>query len=150
LKTRYVPGPSSSVSAARIRSRLCASKNPSIGIAQTLPMDSSAADSKAFLAASAQVGLDTATQSKVFAPLGWSTILTYAKVLNAVGADKITPASVTEELKKFTGPVIMGAAEVQCGKYQDAPAVCNDQSKFYRYEGKGGFKPLTDWIRQPQ
>lgn len=117
------------------------------GIAQTLPMDSSAADSQAFLTASEQAGLDKATQSKVFAPLGWSTILTYAKVLNAVGADKITPSSVTEELKKFTGPVIMGAAEVQCGKYQDAPAVCNDQSRFYQYEGKGGFKPLTDWIR---
>ncbi|GAB2832237.1 ABC transporter substrate-binding protein [Lentzea nigeriaca] len=120
------------------------------GIAQTLPMDSSAADSQAFLTASAQAGLDNATQTKVFAPLGWSTILTYAKVLNTVGADKINPASVAEELKKFTGPVIMGAAEVQCGKYQDAQAVCNDQSRFYQYGGKGAFKPLTDWIRPVQ
>ncbi|MCC9707440.1 ABC transporter substrate-binding protein [Streptomyces sp. MNU76] len=120
------------------------------GVAQTLPMDSSAADSKAYLKASAQAGLSKDDQSKVFAPLGWSTILTYAKVLNAIGPDKITPASVTEQLKKFPGPVVMGAAEVACGKYPDAPAVCNDQARFYQYEGKGQFKPLTDWIRPPQ
>ncbi|NGO11363.1 ABC transporter substrate-binding protein, partial [Streptomyces sp. HC44] len=114
------------------------------GVAQTLPIDSSAADSKAFLKASAQAGLDKDDQSKVFSALGWSTVLTYAKVLNTVGPDKITPASVTEQLKKFTGPVIMGAAEVKCGKYPDAPAVCNDQARFYQYEGKGQFKPLTD------
>lgn len=120
------------------------------GVAQTLPMDSSAADSKAYLKASAQAGLSKDDQSKVFAPLGWSTILTYAKVLNALGPDKITSASVTEQLRKFPGPVVMGAAEVECGKYPDAPAVCNDQARFYQYEGKGQFKPLTDWIRPPQ
>ncbi|MEU3617929.1 ABC transporter substrate-binding protein [Streptomyces sp. NPDC006872] len=120
------------------------------GIAQTLPTDSTAADSKAFLTESAKAGLSPKTASQVFAPLGWSTVLTYAKVFNAIGADKITPATVTEQLKKFTGPVIMGASEVECGKYQDAPAVCNDQSRFYQYQGKGQFKPLTDWIRPPQ
>ncbi|WP_458247001.1 ABC transporter substrate-binding protein [Streptomyces sp. MAI_2237] len=120
------------------------------GIAQTLPTDTSALDSKAFLSASAQVGLNKATASQVFAPVAWSTVLTYAKVLNSVGADKISPATVTAQLKKFTGPVAMGAAEVKCGKYQDAPAVCNDQARFYAYKGKGRFQPLTDWIRQPK
>jgi len=120
------------------------------GVAQTLTADPSAADSKAFLTASAQVGLDKNTAAKVFAPLAWSTVLTYAKIFDAVGPDKITPAAVTAQLKKFTGPVIMGAAEVACGKYNDAPAVCNDQARFYQYQGKGQFKPLTDWIRPPQ
>jgi branched-chain amino acid transport system substrate-binding protein len=120
------------------------------GIAQTLPTDSSAADSKAFLAAAAQAGLGNDKATLVFAPLAWSTVLTYVKVFNAIGADKISPETVAAELKKFTGPVIMGAAEVECGKYQDAPAVCNDQSRFYQYQGKGQFKPLTGWIRPPQ
>jgi branched-chain amino acid transport system substrate-binding protein len=113
-------------------------------------MDPSAADSKAFLAASEQVGLDQDTASRVFAPVAWSTVLAYAKVFTAIGADKITPESVTEQLKKFAGPVVMGAAEVACGKYQDAPAVCSDQARFYQYQGKGQFTALTDWIRQPQ
>ncbi|MEU0945202.1 ABC transporter substrate-binding protein [Streptomyces canus] len=120
------------------------------GVAQTLPTDSSAADSQVFLKASGQVGLDKATASQVFAPVAWSTILTYAKALNAVGADKITPATVSAQLKKFTGPVVMGAAEVKCGKYPDAPAVCNDQARFYQYKGKGAFQPLTDWLRPPR
>ncbi|WP_405773111.1 ABC transporter substrate-binding protein [Streptomyces sp. NBC_01538] len=117
------------------------------GVAQTLPADTSAPDTRAFLTASAEVGLSPDTASKVLAPLGWSTILTYAKVLNTIGADKITPVAVSEQLKKFTGPVVMGAAEVQCGKYKDTPAVCNDQTRFYQYKGKGVFQPLTDWIR---
>jgi branched-chain amino acid transport system substrate-binding protein len=120
------------------------------GVAQTLTADSSAADSKAFLTASAQVGLDKDTAAKVFAPLAWSTVLTYAKVFDSVGPEKITPATVTEQLRKFTGPVIMGAAEVKCGKYKDAPAVCNDQARFYQYKGKGAFQPLTDWLRPPR
>ncbi|KOV58253.1 lipoprotein [Streptomyces sp. NRRL WC-3618] len=120
------------------------------GVAQTLPADTSAPDTRAFLTASAEVGLSKDTASQVFAPLGWSTILTYAKVLNTIGADKITPAAVSEQLKKFTGPVVMGAAEVRCGKYKDAPAVCNDQARFYQYQGKGAFQPLTDWIRPPR
>jgi len=120
------------------------------GVAQTLPTDSSAADSQAFLTASGQVGLDKATASQVFAPVAWSTILTYAKVLDAVGAEKISPATVSAQLRKFTGPVVMGAAEVKCGKYPDAPAVCNDQARFYQYKGKGAFQPLTDWLRPPR
>jgi branched-chain amino acid transport system substrate-binding protein len=117
------------------------------GIAQTLPTDASAADSKAFLAASAQAGLGAEDASKVFAPLGWTTILTYAKMFNSIGADKITAASVDSALRKFPGPVVMGAPEVTCGKYADAPAVCNDQSRFYQYQGKGQFQPLTGWLR---
>jgi len=41
----------------------------------------------------------------------------------------------------------MGAPEVNCGKYADAPAVCNDQARFYQYQGKGQFQPLTGWLR---
>jgi branched-chain amino acid transport system substrate-binding protein len=117
------------------------------GIAQTLPTDPTAADSKTFLAESAKAGLDAGDASKVFAPLGWTTILTYAKMFNSVGADKVSAGTVGPALKAFHGPVIMGAPEVTCGKYADAPAVCNDQSRFYQYQGKGQFQPLTGWLR---
>jgi len=117
------------------------------GIAQTLPTDATAADSKAFLTASAPAGLDAGTASKVFAPVAWTTILTYAKMFNSIGADKVTPATVAPALMAFHGPVAMGAPEVNCGKYADAPAVCNDQARFYQYQGKGQFQPLTGWLR---
>jgi branched-chain amino acid transport system substrate-binding protein len=117
------------------------------GIAQSLPSDATAADAKAFLEASGQAGLSAGDATKVFSPLAWTTVLTYTKIFNAIGADKITAAKVATGLKSFTGPVVMGAPQVQCGKYPDAPAVCNDQSKFYQYKGKGEFQPLTGWLR---
>jgi branched-chain amino acid transport system substrate-binding protein len=117
------------------------------GIAQTLPNDPTAADSKAFLAASAQVGLGADDAGRVFAPVAWTTILTYAKMFNTIGADKVSATTVPPALQAFHGPVIMGAPEVTCGKYADAPAVCNDQARFYQYQGRGQFQPLTGWLR---
>jgi branched-chain amino acid transport system substrate-binding protein len=119
------------------------------GIAQTLPSDASAADGKAYLEASATTGLAATDAHQVFAGLAWSEILTYAKVFTAIGADKVSPQTVTAALQQFTGPVIMGAPEVKCGKYTDAPAVCNDRSKFYTYHGKGAFTPVAGWLQPP-
>jgi branched-chain amino acid transport system substrate-binding protein len=39
---------------------------------------------------------------------------------------------------------------VQCGKYPDAPAVCNDQTQFFKYEGKGQFKRSSGFVRPPE
>lgn len=119
------------------------------GIAQTLPTDASATDAKAYLDASSQVGLATKDATQVFAALAWSEILTYVKMFNAIGADKVSPQTVTAQLQQFTGPVVMGAPEVRCGKYADAPAVCNDRSKFYTYQGKGQFAPVAGWLQPP-
>ena len=119
------------------------------GIAQTLPTDTSAADAKAYLDASSGEGLAGKDATQVFAALAWSEILTYAKMFNQVGADKVSPATVTAALKQFTGPVIMGAPQVTCGRYPDAPGVCNDRSKFYTYQGKGVFAPVAGWLQPP-
>jgi branched-chain amino acid transport system substrate-binding protein len=120
------------------------------GIAQTLPTDTTAADSKAYVDTATRYGLSRADSEQVFAALAWGQILTYVKLMNAVGADKITPDALAQQLKNFKGPLIMGAPEVQCGKYPDQPAVCNDQTKFYDYQGKGTFKAVTGWLRPPK
>jgi branched-chain amino acid transport system substrate-binding protein len=44
----------------------------------------------------------------------------------------------------------MGAPTVDCGKYPEAPAVCNDQTKFYKYNGKGQFQSASEWLQPPQ
>ena len=41
--------------------------------------------------------------------------------------------------KAFTGPLALGAPSLQCGKYADAPAVCNDQTQFFNYSGQNKF-----------
>jgi branched-chain amino acid transport system substrate-binding protein len=120
------------------------------GIAQVLPSDQTAPDSVAYVTASTKHGLKQADTANPFAALGWDSILTLTKLMNAIGPDKITADTVTAQLKAFTGPLIMGAPTVQCGKYPEAPAVCNDQTKFYKYLGKGQFQSASDWLRPPK
>jgi len=116
------------------------------GIAQTLPSDAASADAKAYLAASAQAGLSNEDATQVFAALAWSEILTYAKIFNMIGADKVTPQAVTTRLQQFSGPVVMGSPEIKCGQFPDAPGVCNTRSKFYSYHGKGAFAQTAGWL----
>ena len=57
---------------------------------------------------------------------------------------------ILNKAKAFTGPVALGAPELQCGKYSDAPAVCNDRTQFFTYHGKNDFKKAASWLQSPQ
>jgi branched-chain amino acid transport system substrate-binding protein len=103
-----------------------------------------------YLETSAKYGLDPAAAGNPFAALSWAEILTIAKFLNAAGPDNITPDSMTEQVKGFQGPLIMGAPSVDCGYDSKQPAACNNQTKFYDYKGKGQFEAVTDWLRPPE
>jgi branched-chain amino acid transport system substrate-binding protein len=120
------------------------------GIAQSLPGDTSAPDSAVYLETSAEHGLDPASAGNPFAALSWALILTVTKFMNAVGPDNITPETMTEQAQAFAGPLIMGAPSVQCGYDPEQPAACNNQTKFYTYEGAGQFVPASDWLRPPE
>jgi branched-chain amino acid transport system substrate-binding protein len=76
-------------------------------------------------------------------------MLTLFQWMNKVGADKLSAQTIAEQAKAFNGPLAFGPPTVQCGKYSDAPAVCNDQEKFYKYEGKGKFTPASGWLQSP-
>ena len=58
------------------------------------------------------------------------------KFLNEVGPDNLTTARDHREGEGFKGPLRFGAPALQCGKYTDAPAVCNDHTQFYKYNGE--------------
>jgi branched-chain amino acid transport system substrate-binding protein len=85
-----------------------------------------------------------------WAPVAFGQTLTVVKWLNAIGPTKITPAAVTKQARAFRGPVPLGAPSVQCGKYPASPAVCNDQTQFFQYNGAGQFKRMTGWLRPPK
>jgi branched-chain amino acid transport system substrate-binding protein len=72
------------------------------------------------------------------------------KFMNEVGADKLTPQAIADKAKAFKGPLVFGAPQVQCAKYPDAPAVCNDQTQFFDYGGKGQFKRASGFVRPPE
>jgi branched-chain amino acid transport system substrate-binding protein len=39
---------------------------------------------------------------------------------------------------------------VQCGKYPQSPAVCNDRTQFFTYGGKLAFNKAASWLQPPQ
>jgi branched-chain amino acid transport system substrate-binding protein len=69
--------------------------------------------------------------------------------MNAIGANKLSPASIAAEAKAFKGPLAFGPPKLDCGKYPHAPGICSDEQKFYKYEGKGVFKPVSGWLGPP-
>ena len=69
----------------------------------------------------------------------FSQILTTARFLNQLGYGNVTPTTILDKAKAFTGPVALGAPSLQCGKYPSAPAVCNDRAQFFQYKGKHVF-----------
>jgi branched-chain amino acid transport system substrate-binding protein len=119
------------------------------GIAQSLPGDTTAADSAVYLETSARFGLAPELAGSPFAALSWSLILTVTRFMNETGPDDITPESMSEQAQAFEGPLIMGAPSVDCGYDPEAPAACNDQTKFYAYNGQGQFEAVSDWLQPP-
>jgi branched-chain amino acid transport system substrate-binding protein len=92
-------------------------------------------------------------QSKITAdpwtPVAFGQTLTLVKWLNAIGPTKVTPAAIIRQAKAFRGPVPLGAPSVRCGKYATMPAVCNDQTQFFDYQGAGKFNRVSSWVRPP-
>jgi branched-chain amino acid transport system substrate-binding protein len=82
--------------------------------------------------------------------VSFAQVLTTDRFLNQLGYAHITPQAVLQRAKSFTGPVALGAPSLQCGKYQSAPAVCNDRAQFFEYKGKHVFVKAAGWLQPPQ
>jgi len=83
--------------------------------------------------------------------VGFGQALTLAKWLNGAGADNITPATITDQAHAFAGPLALGSPVIKCGKYPEAPAVCNDHTQFYKWNGSGSpMSKAGDWVGPPE
>jgi branched-chain amino acid transport system substrate-binding protein len=83
--------------------------------------------------------------------VGFGQTMTLAKFLNAVGPDNLTPDAVVEQMKAFEGPLILGSPVLQCGKYPEAPGVCNDYTQFYKYNGSAaGWENASGFVPPPE
>jgi branched-chain amino acid transport system substrate-binding protein len=83
--------------------------------------------------------------------VGFGQTMTLAKFLNAIGPDDITPDAIVDQMKAFEGPLILGSPVLQCGKYPDAPGVCNDYTQFYKYNGAAdGWEHAGDFVPPPE
>lgn len=80
--------------------------------------------------------------------VSFGVVMSTAKILNQVGPDASSD-EILKAARDFKGPVVLGAPELQCGKYSDAPAICNDRAQFFTYAGKGKFDKAAGWLAQP-
>jgi branched-chain amino acid transport system substrate-binding protein len=119
------------------------------GIASSLATDTKDPAAVAFMKVADQYGVKEAA-GDVWIPIAFTQILTIAQWMNQIGADTLSSEAITAKAKAFKGPMAFGAPTLECGKYADAPAICNDQIKFFNYEGKGVFSAASGWVRPPE
>jgi branched-chain amino acid transport system substrate-binding protein len=94
-----------------------------------------------YAGANAQLGID--------APVSFGAAFALAKVLNGIGGDKVSAASVSEGMKGFTGPVLLGAPKIQFGSVPSMPTLSGVADRFFTYTGEGKWT-ATDWQSLPQ
>jgi branched-chain amino acid transport system substrate-binding protein len=82
--------------------------------------------------------------------VGFGQTMTLGRWLNSVGADDLTSDGIVSEMKAFEGPLILGSPVLQCGKYPEAPGVCNDYTQFYKYNGGGEWEHAGDFVPPPE
>ena len=70
------------------------------------------------------------------------------KVLNQVGYANLSPSAILGR-QAFKGPQALGAPALECGKYPNAPGVCNNRSQFFEYDGKNKWVKTAGWIQPP-
>jgi branched-chain amino acid transport system substrate-binding protein len=120
------------------------------GIAQTNVHYGPDPQAKLYLKEGLKNGATVADMVNVFAEIAWEELLVTAKVMNAIPFNKISSATIAAGLKKFPGPVPLAAPDVACGKVSPGePAACGNETQFYKYTGKGKWKPMSGWLKPP-
>jgi branched-chain amino acid transport system substrate-binding protein len=80
-------------------------------------------------------------------------LLTTVKILNEVGYANLSSSAILAKALAFTGPQALGAPALACGKYSNAPGVCNDRAQFFEYKGNTGGHPVfvkaAGWLQPP-
>jgi hypothetical protein len=70
--------------------------------------------------------------------------------MNAIPLNKLSSATIAAGLKNFPGPVPLAAPNVACGKVSKGePAACGNETQFFKYTGKGIWKPASGWLKPP-
>jgi branched-chain amino acid transport system substrate-binding protein len=115
-------------------------------IASSLYGDKTDPGMPAYMKVTQQYGVKTAPDPWVIVSYG--TMLTTVKMINEAGLNA-SETDLLDKLHAFKGPVALGAPELACGKYANAPAVCNDRAQFFTYEGGNNFVKAAPWLQSP-
>jgi branched-chain amino acid transport system substrate-binding protein len=119
------------------------------GIASTLASDMADPTAQAYAKLTKEMGVPAQYSLDVWISTSFHEMLTIFQWMNKIGPDNISEQTIAEQGKAFKGPQAWGAPTIECGKYPEAPGICNDQTKFYTYKGKGTFEPAGGWQKSP-
>jgi hypothetical protein len=103
----------------------------------------------AFRSALKKFGLGASRAVDPWSPTVFAGVLTAARFMNQVGVNNLTTAAISAKASKFKGPVVLGPAVVQCGKYPKFPAFCADGDYFFKYHGNETFTRIPRWFETP-
>jgi branched-chain amino acid transport system substrate-binding protein len=81
--------------------------------------------------------------------VAFSQILTIDRFMNEIGYANLSSSAILAQAKAFKGPVALGAPSLDCGQFAAAPAVCNDRTQFFLYEGKNKWMKTAGWLQPP-
>jgi branched-chain amino acid transport system substrate-binding protein len=115
-------------------------------IASSLYGDTTDPGMPPYMKVTQQYGVKTAPDPWVIVSFG--TMLTTIKMINETG-ENASMSALLDKLHSFKGPVALGAPELACGKYANAPAVCNDRAQFFSYNGGNKFVKAAEWLQSP-
>ncbi len=115
-------------------------------IASSLYGDTTDPGMPPYMKVTQQYGVKTAPDPWVIVSYG--TMLTTIKMINEAGLNA-SESALLDKLHSFKGPVALGAPELACGKYANAPAVCNDRAQFFSYNGGNKFVKAAEWLQSP-
>ena len=83
-----------------------------------------------------------------FPELAFGTALTAAKLINQIGAKKLSPATFKAAVLKYHGPSMFGPPNLKWGSVQGLPALGTSAVRLYTYLGKGKWQDATGgkWV----
>jgi branched-chain amino acid transport system substrate-binding protein len=84
-------------------------------------------------------------QLAINAPASFGAAFLVAKILNGIGASKITADSVSSAFKAYTGAVLLGTPQVAFGSVSGSPTLSGIADRYYTYQGAGKWT-TTGWI----
>ena len=102
----------------------------------------------AFTAALAKFGAGNLAGDDWYSGM-FGQIMTIAQLMNKVGYNNLTPATMTTAAKAFKGPLLLGSSTEHCGKYKAIPAACADSVYFFQYQGHGKWAHASGAVEPP-
>jgi branched-chain amino acid transport system substrate-binding protein len=112
--------------------------------------DPTSPEVKHYLKTAGAYGVKPADAAFSYSGVAWGQILASIRVMNKIGFDNLTNASLAKGWKEYRGPTPLAAPEADCSGtlVPDQPTACQNQALFVSYEGDGKWKTIG-WRKPP-